>query len=595
MILQALYSAYQRLADDPDVDIAPPGFQYVGFDYAVQLRKDGSFVGFVSLADEEGNLRRFLVPVAVKRSSGVASNLLWDKPDYIFLLPKSDDEKQIQRARQQCESFRDRIREVFGDSPDDPAVRAVLDFVVVSPPAPEIMSDPLWEVIVEKGRNLCFIYGDDAVPVTQRPGVLEVLRSQSVSPDVIGEASQCLVTGQKTIPADLHPSIKNVWGAQSAGANIVSFNLDAFCSYGHKSGDNAPVSPEATFAYTTVLNHLLRKGSRQRMQVGDASTVFWAEQPGNPLEDQFAALLNGEERPKGGADAEGDAVQPVRDLLAAVHNGTLPKDDEQARFYVLGLGPNASRIVVRFWYHGPVNEIRRRIAQHFEDIEMDAGPRRNPYVPLYYLLRATAAQGKADNIAPNLGGAVIRAILEGQLYPRFLLQQALLRSRAEQNVTQERAAIMKACVNRLIRSEIIKGKELTMALDTSNTKIGYLLGRLFAVYERTQSGAMGGDVNASLRDRFYGAASSTPTSVLPWLQRMNSHHLRKLARDRKGEAVNREKEIGEIYEKLPASGIPVYLTPEEQCQFGVGYYHQKQTYFVSKKEKEEIATENQGE
>ena len=593
MILQALYSAYQRLAENPDVDIAPPGFQYVDFDYAIQLRKDGTFAGFLSLADEDGNLRRFLVPSAVKRSSGVASNLLWDKPDYVFLLPKSDDEKYARRAREQCEAFRNRIRDVFGDLPSDPAVKAVLDFVVSSPPASEVTNDPSWPVIIEKGRNLCFIYGDDTLPVTQRPDVLEVLKAQASSPSTSGQTSQCLVTGEDTVPANLHPAIKNVWGAQSAGANIVSFNLDAFCSYGHKSGDNAPVSPEATFAYTTVLNHLLRKGSRQRMQVGDASTVFWAETPGNPLEDEFAALLNGEQRTTAGPDTEGDAVQPVRDLLAAVHKGTLPKEDDQTRFFVLGLGPNASRIVVRLWYQDTVNEIRRRIAQHFDDIELDAGSKRSSHVPLYYLLRATAAQGKADNIVPNLGGNVMRAILSGQPYPRLFMQQALLRSRAEQNVSQERAAIMKACLNRMIRTEQIKGKELTMALDTSNEDIGYLLGRLFAVFERTQSGAMGGDVNASLRDRFFSAASSTPTTAMPWLQKMNSHHLKKLSRDRKGMAVNLEKLLGEIYDLMPATGIPAYLSPEQQCQFGVGYYHQKQKFFEPSNNKP--STEAEGE
>ncbi len=582
MILQSLYHLYQRLQEDDSVEIAPPGFQHVDFDYAIQLREDGAFAGFLSLADEKGNLRRYLVPPAVKKSVNVSANLLWEKPSYVFRLPKSEKERDQKRATSQVESFVARIREVFGDPPEDPGVAAVLTFLERGQPEPAVLADPLWEEIKEKGRYLCFFWGEDSMPVSRRPSVMKRLREAAQTSPEAGTPRQCLVTGSPGSPCRLHPAIKNVWGAQPAGANIVAFDKPAFRSLGKMQGDNAPISEEAAFAYTTALNHLLRKGSAQRMQVGDASTVFWADPPGHPAEDEFAALFNpsGTAGPK--ADTEAEAVQHIRDLLSAVRNGVLPKEDDRTGFFVLGLGPNAGRIAIRFWHEGSVNEMRQRIARHFEDIATDAGPRRSAYPPLYFLLRSTAQQGKADNIAPNLGGNVMRAILSGLPYPRQFMTQALVRARAEQNVTQERAAVFKACVNRMIRTQSLDGKELTMALDETQDNIGYLLGRLFAVYERTQEGALGSSVNATLRDRFYGAASSTPSTVMPWLQRMNGHHLRKLARERKGMAVNLEKLIGAIMEKIPASGIPGYLAPEDQCRFGVGYYHQKQKFFEKK-------------
>ena len=98
------------------------------------------------------------------------------------------------------------------------------------------------------------------------------------------------MSGARAPLARLHPSIKGVRGAQSSGASIVSFNLDAFTSYGKEQGENAPVSEDAAFAYTTALNHLLRPGSRNRVQIADASTVFWAESPA-PAEEALVWSL----------------------------------------------------------------------------------------------------------------------------------------------------------------------------------------------------------------------------------------------------------------------------------------------------------------
>src|SRR5260370_34768979 len=90
-------------------------------------------------------------------------------------------------------------------------------------------------------------------------------------------SAACLITGDHAPVARLHPAIKGVWGAQSSGASIVSFNLDAFESYGHEQGENAPVSEAAAFAYTSALNHFLERNSGHRVQIGDASTLFWAD------------------------------------------------------------------------------------------------------------------------------------------------------------------------------------------------------------------------------------------------------------------------------------------------------------------------------
>ena len=114
-----------------------------------------------------------------------------------------------------------------------------------------------------------------------------------------------------------------------------------------------------------------------------------------------------------------------------------------------------------------------------------------------------------------------------------------------------------------------------MSLDLENTNIGYRLGRLFAVLEKVQEEANPG-INATIRDRFYGSASATPVAAFPHLMKLKNHHLSKL--ENRGRAVNLEKMIGEIIDGI--RDFPTHLSLADQGRFAVGYYHQRQAFFV---------------
>jgi CRISPR-associated protein Csd1 len=382
----------------------------------------------------------------------------------------------------------------------------------------------------------------------------------------------CLVTGNEDVPiAKNETVIKGVWGAQTAGANIVSFNDRAFESYGkrERQGENSPISQSASFAYTTALNQLLRKDSSQRLQVGDASTVFWADRP-TELETSIVDIFG--EPPKDDPDRN---VRAVASLYRAIDNGLMEKDEGKTRFFVLGLSPNAARIAIRFWHHATVADMAARIRQHFDDLAIVRSERDPPYPTLFRLLVSVATQGKADNIPPNLGGELMRSILADLPYPQTILAAAVRRVRAEHEVPYPRAALIKACINRDTRySKPSMKEELKMSLDESNVNVGYRLGRLFAVLEKIQEEANPG-INATIRDRFYGAASSTPVTVFSTLLKLKNHHLSKL--DNRGRAVNLEKRIGEIIEGI--GDFPAQLPLVDQGRFAIGYYHQRQDFF----------------
>ena len=387
----------------------------------------------------------------------------------------------------------------------------------------------------------------------------------------------CLFTGD-TLPVErLHTAIKGVWGAQTSGANIVSFNLDAFNSYGKSQGANAPVSQAAAFAYTTALNALLVRDSDQRVQIGDASTVFWAQKP-DALEHELAALLGGGDNP----DAH---TQQVKALFDSVHSGGFTGARGDNAFYVLGLAPNAARISVRFWHAAPLHVIAERIAAWLDDLSLVRGPNDPEFPSLFRLLTAVALQGKADNIPPSLGGDLIRSIFTGAPYPSTWLNAAVQRCRAEQQVTYMRAAAIKAYLNRSHTTSDSQPREIQPMLDIESPSTAYRLGRLFATLEKIQEEASPG-LNATIRERYYGAASSTPVAVFTTLMRLKNHHLAKI--QSKGRAVNFEKLLAEIMSGI--SDFPVHMNLPDQGRFAIGYYHQRQDFFTKRESAEAEST-----
>jgi len=576
MILQALADYYRRKQTDPDPAQRLPayGFEEKEIPFILEIDGEGRLVQILDTRSGEGKKKtaqRFLVPRAVKKTSGVAANLLWDTAEYVLGI---DTRGKPERVAEQHAAFRARIEalaEVAQADAGIAAVRAFLDRIDFD----ALAACPAWEEIKTTNPLLTFRLHGDVELICQRPAVTALAGDE---PD--DEATvTCLVSGEQAAPERLHAAIKGVWGAQSAGANIVSFNLDAFNSYGKTQGANAPVGKPAAFAYTTALNHLLAKGSRQRIQVGDASTVFWAEEA-HELENLFGEVMRDD--PDRGTDA-------LRALYRAVETGRFAVGSDATRFYVLGLAPNAARIAVRFWETAPAIELARRIRQHFEDIAVARSPRDPEHLSLFRLLAATAVQGKADNIAPNLGGEVLRAIVEGLPYPATLLNAAVQRCRAEQQVSYPRAAAIRGWLNRDARRRHLPKEEFPSMLDPAHQSAAYRLGRLFAVLEKIQEEASPG-LNATIRDRYYGAASATPVAVFTTLLRLKNHHLGKL---HAGRAVQMEKLIGEIMAGI--DDFPRHLNLPDQGRFALGYYHQRQAFF-SKHAAETTETEStQGE
>lgn len=577
MILQALYQYYRRLQKEGSVP--PSGFMKVRIPFIIVLDKDGTFIQLEDTRLLEGKklvAREFTVPAERGRSGSNAwqvANLLWDHYGYVLGWPKSEKEKDKEMARKQHETFKSEVKRLNRAIPDDPELEAVLTFLEKGDFS-AVFSDPNWEKCKRiPGCNISFAIQGTNHLVCQNEKVVRFINAEEGKPKTDSSVTGiCMITGDNGPLARLHPRTP-IHGAKS-NAKIVSFQRKmGFDSYGKEQSFNAPISEKASFAFTTALNSMLTKSSRQKMGIGDTTVVFWAEKE-HEMEDWFYDIFG---TPEGISDAH--ECEAIRALFKSPETGTPPYIEDPTKFYVLGLSPNAARIAVRFWYNGTVGEVQKNIIQHFNDLKIVHREGEPEYLSIFKLLVSTAAQGKADNIPPNLSGDLMKAILSGIPYPQTLLSAAVRRIRAgriraERVVSYPRAAIIKAFLVRKARYYNIKGKEVGMALDRENPNPGYRLGRLFAVLEKIQEEANPG-INATIRDRFYGAASSSPAIVFPQLMKLKNHHLSKIPNP--GRVVNFEKLIGEILEDL--ADFPNHLSLEDQGRFAIGYYHQRHDFF----------------
>ncbi len=566
MILQALAAYYDRLVDQEAVQ--PEGFQEKEIPWVVELAPDGRFLALRSTGAEGGRGRRFAVPAEVKKSVNIAANLLWDNPEYVFGWPRPGlKEKQAAKVPKRHEAFIARLRGLPEAVQTDPGVFALINFLEIDDFA-ALQSADGCEELKRTNANVSFRLAGDPGLVCERPAVRAALSVIACETGAEGEG-WCLITGRRAGPTRLHPSIKGVRGAQTSGANLVSFNLDAFTSHGWSQGANAPVSQGAVHAYTAALNQLLARGNeRHRLIEGDTTFVFWAA-ASTPIEDQFAHLLGSY-----ASDQQESDGTPVRETFDSVRRGLRPSLDDQTPFYVLGLAPNAARLAVRFWHEGTVAGLAHNILRHFDDVEV-VGLGGEANLPgIWRLIGATARDGDARKIQDNLRGQLVvglmASILDGLPYPATLLARTIARCRAEQSVWPIRAALVKAVLNR--RSP---AKEVTMSLDPHEPNTGYRLGRLFAVLENIQRSAQG-DINVTIRDRYFGSAMTSPRSAFAELMRLKNAHLKKVRRSSGGLAVHFERSLDEILGPLPpAHGFPAVLSLDDQGRFILGYHHQR--------------------
>lgn len=613
MILQALTRYYDILANDPQSDIAPPGYSVTGVSFALNLSAQGELLDIFPLFEQVQRGKKTVevpqprkVPEQVKRSSGISANFLCDNSAYVLGLSDKDDSEY---AIKRFEAFRQWNKDLLAKA-DCAAARAVIAFLDGYDPrtgrAHPAIARHLEALL--KGGNLIFMLRGSYVHEDAK--IRQVWEAHKAGSDAV--FGQCLVTGETAPIARLHASLKGIRDANPTGATLVGFNARAYESYNRTNGQglNSPVSEKAAFAYTTALNYLLSSANEnKKFTIGDTTVIYWAESEKKEYAAAFMSLLDPElvevEPP---AEAES---QPVRDKKAEQRMGEIAGKVKRAqaldtqrlldgldistRFYILGLAPNAARISVRFFLTDPFEKIVERIMRHYHDLEITKEFDSQPtYITVRHILDETISKKASDpKASPLMAGAVFRAILTNSPYPAALYYAIINRIRADMDDTKKgirkinyvRAAVIKAFLTRKYRkqSQHPIQEVLSMSLNEQSTIPAYVLGRLFAVLEKVQKEAVNPEV--TIKDRYFTSACASPASVFPVLLRLSQHHISKAeygyASDNRIEAILNLLDV----EKNP---IPSHLSLDDQGVFVLGYYHQRAAFFAPKTSAKEV-------
>lgn len=618
MILQALYQYYQQMYA-AGADIAPPGMEKKAIPFIIELTPEGEVIQVSETMDPENKKgKTYLVPRSSgDRTSRIVPNIMWDRPDYVLGIPIDDTGKESGRNM----SFIDKVYELRELYPENPHIAAVARFYQDGH-ALRLTEDEYQIKKIQKTTraNISFRVQDleDKQLVASTQDVQSYTNRAIESDSNVGI---CLVTGQKSMIIRTHPKVK--LGVK--GAPLISFQESSgFDSYGKEKGFNAPISVPAAGAIATALNDLLTKGKNTNYRVGDTTFVFWSNLENEELLSSYrTATFNGifsptedgeenlnlenseEGKSKKSRRKKKNAPSPItpdresyrvlQTLKAACGYKGGKVHEDNGRFYILGLAPNSTRISIKLWAEGSISEIVGNTLQHQYDMNIisekgNVDAETPPLRSIYQIVKTVSSpdkpskSDKSDKRSSNLIQSIVESIVENKPYPQSLQQACLERIRRGNRITELRAAILKAYINRKKQQEYI-----TMSLDPNQTNKAYLAGRLFALFESIQQCALGGNLNRTIRDAYYGTASTTPRTIFGRLDALSKVHLSKLRKEKPGLAILKEKQLEEIYNLIPGGTpeMPTHFSLDDQSIFAVGYYHQRVEAWRKKEETED--------
>lgn len=597
MILQSLVHLYDELSRQGKV--AREGWGIAKVSHRLVLDEEGGLIGIVSARKKvlRGKKEKeipsdMMVPLPVIRASGVKANFLCDNSSYLLGV---DNKGKPERTKECFEAARALHHQIL-DGCHSAEARAILSYFDHWDAA-GARDNPLVQTNLEDilgGSNFLFHVGNK--DVSDIPEIRDAweryYRSGSGEEDTI--KGQCLITGKKDMPiATLHPKIKGVLGAQSSGANLVSFNAPAFCSYGYdgEQGQNAPVSEEAANAYGAALNFLLADRTHAKV-MGDTTVVYWSEHGEEAYQDGFLGMMGDE----GGLTDEelDDVLAHMKEGRSSDIGGISVSPDEP--FYILGLAPNAARISVRFFLRNTFGDILKNLAAHEERMKIVHSSLEKERIPLYWILKAMDNPDCRKESAPSTfwAGKLTNAILINGYYPEAVYKNIMRRvflchekssgggKNKEKKIDYIKASFIKAY---LLKNCGMKWEgKIQMAVNENCNDISYVLGRLFSVLENIQLSANPG-INSTIKDRYFNSACATPASVFPVLLKLANAHLGKLDQPRE---IYFKKKLGALTDKIamPDTGTPLphRLTLDEQGAFVLGYYQETQARYAGKKE-----------
>lgn len=579
MIISSLVDYYKHLVN---LDVLPEiGWAKAKISFLINLDRDGKVIGITDVREEVSHGKKkslvaafFDMPEAETRSNGVKARFLWDNIKYCCAL--GDDKPE---RLKECYKAMSALNSAVLSGVNSPGAFALKRYFEAESHE-EVLEFAEKAGFAKDFRTFNISFSLEGNIISEDEDVAHAWNRYYNTSKENAQMRFCSVLGKELPIAEKHPNFKGVYGAQSSGSYLVSFNADAFSHYGFNRGLNCSVSEYAASAYGSCLGYLFNS-SRNRIMLGDMTLLLWTYD--DSVLDFMRCLISG---------SLDDAQVKISDIRSAFSSGSVLRFGDEAidlstRFCFLGIMPNSARLSIEFFFDGEAREVVRNILEFYDDFDI-CHPKRDTreIVPLWRILNETCNKNVKTKVPlKELTAGCLESMLFGSPYPVSLMRLMLLRLMTEKDdkdkglyqVTREKVAAMKAVLKRNYN------ERCAMISLTDAPDVGYILGRIMAVAEHLQKKAQNGEPNVTIKDRFFNSLISRPEIFLPKLVKMTNTYLAQLRRrgePKRGDFVFYSKLLDSLVGSM--TEVPSYLDNSEKVKFVLGYQHQKQDLFKSK-------------
>lgn len=600
MLIKALcdYSAAANLCGDIEA------YYKQAIDFEILLALDGTVTAIQDLRKPIEGTKRYITPELLLpeqrgNTTVIYSYLIEHRREYIFGLEREKGKNSFKTIpgkagkKSKHDTFCERNLPFFEEIDSD-ICKAYCNFIRTW--NPDLQTEN--EILLQMGANFdnarfCFgLDGSPEIMLHEDPRVKENYQALLLEEQKEKQATQqtgfCSILGERLPICEMHDKLKGI-GSQ---AKLVSFGKDqtdrnAFYSYGKSLGYNCNISEKAMKQYTAALNFLLADNGHHK-NFGDMVVVYFAMKQNDAAECDAFSLLFGDFASDQKETVDQETEKDLNQVYNYAKTGVL-KDlsgmDPDSIFYVAGLTANSSRICTKFVVRNRFGVILEHVAAHQKDIRI---LEKQKPVSMYWIQKQLVSPKSKDaKVPPPLIAGLFASILNGTRYPDALLATVIARVKTDTDETQQkkvnhiRAGLIKGCLNRKAKKE-----EITMSLNLDNTNQAYLCGRLFAVLEKIQQDASGGNLNRTIKDSYFSSACSKPATVFPKLIQLSQNHLKKVEY-----VLFYQKLCGDIIDQLE-DAFPSTLSLDEQGKFIIGYYQQNKALYAKKEKQQETTTDD---
>lgn len=533
-------------------------FEKKKIDFYIVLDINGNFKSFDSVDKED------MVFCFPRRGAKIVSGFVTDNSQYEF--GGENASKKSDRTGLMFDCFKDLINKA-SNSIDDIYYKSLVNFVnsdcQIKLARDEFKTKGYDQLKISPIGLFVVQDGSDFVIIKDRPDVISAWKQICSDKNSGLERCICSVSGKEDLLPQLYDDVIKksvVPGVVSTGAVLVSFDKDSFCSYNMKNSKNASIGQDSHKKITSALRFLFgerearttTKGKQYRARkystsFGKSAICFWSDENLNPLIKLFNLDVVGL-----GGYVDEIAIK----AFTAPMTLKIPEITDQ-EFHMLCVTGCDGRIAFKGYLKDKLSLIVKNVSDYFEQTDIGKD-KKYPVKAFFDLVEEEEAQRK-----------LVEAVFFNRQIPVKFYHKAISGFCAHDKNQYH----YDKCVA-LIKMALIRNGE-GKVLNENNKDSAYLLGRLFAVYEKGQKDAKVGNDNQGLRGNFFKVAMSNPASIFPNLQAGFTHHSSKV------KMANLDRALSDIYNCFSDDYVfPADLNVTEQGKFILGYYHQNKKLYT---------------